>query len=101
MTNKEAIQILRCSGYTSNPIEIDKAIELACKALEERPTGEWIKEESKSLEGMYRCSVCGRRVEDLTDDLRIHAGLEDSTIADIYPFCHCGADMRGEKNEIN
>lgn len=34
MTNKEAIQILRCSGYTSNPIEIDEAIELACKALE-------------------------------------------------------------------
>lgn len=40
MTNKEAIQILRCSGYTSNPIEIDEAIELACKALEERPTGQ-------------------------------------------------------------
>ena len=62
------------------------------KKICESPRGEWIKE--KSLEGMFRCSVCGRRVEDLTDDLRIHAGLEDSTIADIYPFCHCGADMR-------
>ena len=60
----------------------------------ERPQGEWIKEKTKSLEGMYRCSVCGRRVEDLSDDVRIHAGCENYTISDIYPFCHCGADMR-------
>lgn len=60
-----------------------------------RPKGKWIKEDDEHLKGWYRCSVCGRRVEDLTDDVVIHAGCEDYTIADIYPYCHCGADMRG------
>jgi len=60
-----------------------------------RPQGEWIKEDDEHLKGWYRCSECGRRVEDLTDDVVIHAGCEDYTIADIYPYCHCGADMRG------
>ena len=61
----------------------------------ERPQGKWIKEDDEHLKGWYRCSECGRRVEDLTDDVVIHAGCEDYTIADIYPYCHCGADMRG------
>lgn len=51
MTNKEAIQILRCSGYTSNPIEIDEAIELACKALEES-------EEQPTIEPCYQTTSC-------------------------------------------
>ena len=96
MTNKEAIEHLNnklnIAYFTA---EDNEALDMAIKALEEQTVGKWIKEESKSLEGMYRCSECGRRVEDLTDDLRIHAGLEDSTIADIYPFCHCGAKMKG------
>ena len=65
-----------------------------CKEMTERPQGEWIKEDDEHLKGWYRCSKCGRRVEDLTDDVIIHAGCEDYTIADIYPYCHCGADMR-------
>jgi hypothetical protein len=66
---------------------------------EDRPHGKWIEETDEHLKGMYRCSVCGRRVEDLTDDVKIHAGWEDCTVADIYPFCHCGADMREETSD--
>jgi DNA-directed RNA polymerase subunit RPC12/RpoP len=58
-------------------------------------TGHWIKEDEQNLCGLYRCSECGRRVEDLTDDIKIHAGCEDYTIADIYPYCHCGSKMTG------
>jgi len=48
----------------------------------ERSHGEWIKDE----ENVYHCSCCYRRV---------HKGsMEDMQID--YPFCHCGADMRGE-----
>ncbi len=64
---------------------------------EEKQKGKWIGETDEHLKGMYRCSVCGRRVEDLTDDVKIHIGWEDCTVADIYPFCHCGADMRKEE----
>lgn len=67
--------------------------------VEERPQGVWIKEDDEHLEGWYRCSECGRRVEDLTDDVVIHAGCEDYTIADIYPYCHCGAKMKAVQNE--
>lgn len=63
----------------------------------ERPKGKWIEETDEHLKGMYRCSVCGRRVEDLTDDVKIHVGWGDCTVADIYPYCHCGADMRGDE----
>lgn len=69
------------------------------RGMNERPHGEWIKEDAEHLKGWYRCSECGRRVEDLTDDVIIHAGCEDYTIADIYPYCHCGADMREETND--
>lgn len=112
MTNKEVIEILKllfeqckgtneCLGYIEHYFSKDEetALDLAIKALEERPQGKWIKEDDEHLKGWYRCSECGRRVEDLTDDIVIHAGCEDYTVADIYPYCHCGADMRGKKND--
>lgn len=68
------------------------------KEMTKRPKGKWIEETDEHLKGMYRCSVCGRRVEDLTDDVKIHVGWGDCTVADIYPYCHCGADMRGDNN---
>lgn len=39
-----------------------------------RPKGEWIKIDEEWYD--YKCSVCGEKVRRL------------------YPFCHCGADMR-------
>jgi len=48
---------------------------------DERPQGEWI---PLSAHNIYRCSECGRTIE-----LTI-----DETLSD-YPYCHCGADMRG------
>ena len=56
------------------------------KAYDERPRGKWI--EYGYLE--YKCSVCGR-----------HISLEDhwTNITKDFPFCHCGADMRGNNNE--
>ena len=47
--------------------------------------GHWIKDE----ENKYHCSKCGRTVKkDWTEDMQID-----------YPFCHCGADMRGDRND--
>lgn len=52
---------------------------------EERPQGEWIKNEGKDIrDNFYTCSKCGRTVNVLCGE----------TLSD-YPFCHCGADMRG------
>lgn len=43
----------------------------------ERPQGEWIRLSNR----LYKCKNCG-----YISDYK-------------YPFCHCGADMRGKKNE--
>ena len=44
------------------------------EVLYARPKGEWIKIDEEWCD--YKCSVCGEKVKRL------------------YPFCHCGADMR-------
>ena len=54
-----------------------------------RKQGEWIEAEKGIKVTRYKCSECGSSVMDDT-------GYDVS--AD-YPFCHCGADMRGEQND--
>ena len=49
-----------------------------------RQKGEWIIIDDCE-HFIAKCSQCGR--------------LEDSRKIKDYPFCHCGADMRGENNE--
>ena len=50
-----------------------------------RPKGEWIETQRGIHITDYKCSCCGRTVRDDT-------GYD---MASDYPFCHCGADMRG------
>lgn len=51
----------------------------------ERPKGEWIETQRGIHVTDYMCSCCGRIVRDDT-------GYD---VASDYPFCNCGADMRG------
>ena len=55
----------------------------------ERKTGYWI--EITPSNHTYKCSVCGRLLVNITDG--------KNNVAKNYPYCHCGADMRGEENE--
>lgn len=58
------------------------------KAYEERrPKGEW-KNCGVSAEGVpiLGCSICGRQIATFR-------------LPDKYPFCNCGADMRGKKDD--
>ena len=52
-----------------------------------RKTGRWIEEQRGIKVTQYKCSECGRIV------------IDDTTydVAEDYPFCHCGADMRGKQ----
>lgn len=90
MTNKEAIYIInnRLNTYYCTDEDL-QALDLAVKALEEeRPQGEWAFKDLHNGKIWYECSICGRK---------IHIG--DKVQLSDFPFCHCGADMRGEKNE--
>lgn len=102
MTNKEAIVILKplfdqckgingCLGYIEHYFSKDEetALDLAIKALEERPHGEWIYHDKLNK---YYCKDCGL-FEPFTKE-EIEEGVK------LPNFCEqCGADMRGEKNE--
>lgn len=91
MNNKEAIKYLIPPVATSTEpsaeyLKQKEAYELAIKALEERPTGEWVTDDA----GNITCSNCG-------------FSLGSKIVKLLYPFdfpyCpDCGADMKkGEK----
>ena len=62
----------------------DKGFITAMK-LYARPKGKWIEVQKGIIVTEYKCLFCGRTVKDDT-------GYDVS--AD-YPFCHCGAKMKG------
>ena len=53
----------------------------------ERKTGRWI--ELTNTNHTYICSICGRMLVNITDGKNM--------VSKNYPYCHCGADMRGEQ----
>ena len=68
MTNKEAIkelEFMRKFNYTLAPVEV---FDLAIKALEDRPMGNWIDYQN---EGFVECPFCGSTTncEDNKDEL--------------------------------
>lgn len=69
-------------GYI-NAIE---CLEELPSAQPERKKGEWI--EISLISHSYKCSECGRLLVNITDG--------KNNVARNYPYCHCGADMRGE-----
>ena len=91
MTREEAIDILKNAivrfGRTNGKTAYAEALQMAIKTLEqpERKTGKWILVEESIKVAAYKCSECGRTV--WTD--KGYDVMKD------YPFCHCGADMRG------
>lgn len=79
MTNKEAISNLNhIYGIVSS--DIQRSLDLAIKALEERPQGEWVFRNGVTCVGYYKYSKCGE-VERAEKN-----------------FCpNCGARMKGGK----
>lgn len=86
MTNEEAIKVLEADKAYLYPDECYNAgaYDMAIEELKnERPHGKWIKkcERAGAYVGdssvySYTCPFCGEKE------------------FAIYPFCHCGADMR-------
>ena len=58
---------------------------MAFAYAEPERTGKWIEFPNHMA---YKCSECGRIIQ-TTDGRR--------NVSKHYPFCHCGADMRGEE----
>jgi hypothetical protein len=56
-----------------------------------RVKGRWI-EILSYKNHTYKCSECGRLLVNVTDGR--------NNISKRYPYCHCGADMKGYQNEV-
>ena len=83
MTNKEAVFELNMMKRMVKADSLaDEALDLAIKALEDRPTGHWVVDEEHSITmTFYKCTNCN-----------YFGG------ATHYLFCpRCGADMRNKE----
>ena len=85
-----------CESYFYEHLD-DNGMAAAMNAINDMPTieperkkGRWIKKTiKKKIENDYSCSECGRHVSVMRGyDVRL-----------VYPFCHCGADMREDGAE--
>lgn len=68
--------------------EVRDRLKALPSAQPERIKGHWV--EIASSNHTYKCSVCGRLLVNITDG--------KNNVAKNYPYCHCGADMRGEQD---
>lgn len=88
MDNKEAIEYLKwirpIRPYSLDKIKVQESIDLAIKALEGRPQGEWLLQYRSCGDTYYTCSICNRAIE-----------VENGQSLKDYPYCHCGASMKG------
>ena len=76
--------------FVQNMSDIDRQTILNLPSAQpERIKGHWV--EIASSNHTYKCSVCGRLLVNITDG--------KNNVAKNYPYCHCGADMRGEQDE--
>ena len=102
ISRQEAIDALRTHERKAShkwfdnqlDIEWNNAIDICCYDIEDLPSaqperikGHWV--EIASSNHTYKCSVCGRLLVNITDG--------KNNVAKNYPYCHCGADMRGEE----
>ena len=69
--------------------EVQEIYNMAIEALrQERPKGRWIEVPDKIWSHEFKCSCCGRSV---------YTMIGEKGVVNWYPYCHCGADMRGEE----
>ena len=73
------------NGFNTALVATRVQLKKLSSAEPERKKGEWI--EFTNTNHTYVCSVCGRMLVNITDG--------KNTVTKNYPFCHCGADMRG------
>ena len=73
--------------------DVAEAIRMAIEALKEPKTGHWIRNDYQGVQAVgfltYHCSECGREISS-----QYHGKI---SLLKEYPYCHCGADMRGDK----
>lgn len=62
---------------------------------EERKVGKWVLNDNQGVQAVgyltYHCSECNREINS-----KYHGKM---SLLKEYPYCHCGAEMRGNEDE--
>ena len=82
ISRQQAIDALDCING------VEEVLRSLPSVQPERAKGEWI--EISSINHTYKCSECGRLLVNVADGR--------NNVSKHYPYCHCGADMRGERD---
>lgn len=85
---KQTSSLLNCAWEKGYVAGFDDGYKSGRQA-EKRPKGEWLPKGRWHIDPQcieYTCSICGRRI----------MREERLNVIEQYPFCHCGADMRGD-----
>lgn len=85
INRQEAIDLLHQSY---NLFDAERRLEDMPSAQPERNKGQWVRIMQGAVPEKYMCPFCHRTIE--------NDGVE-SLLSMRFPFCHCGADMRGEQ----
>ena len=81
-----------CDGACQYDKELHaKIVEAVTGLAEQRPHGEWRVHSHCSDGFSYKCSLCGRVVNQ-------GYWFEQNEILSVYPYCHCGAKMIAVEN---
>lgn len=56
--------------------------------------GRWIAKGVDAIVTKFQCSECGRTVECCND----YFGKPTKHVSSTFPYCHCGAKMRGDED---
>ena len=95
MTNKEAIEVLKSEWMINSELfgkQFDEALNLAIKALDELPPGEWLKNDYQpyDYDTVFKCSICGKEIF-VPDHIAAKVSEHDK-------YCYnCGARMEGKE----
>lgn len=102
MTNKEAKWELE-HIYGMVAPDVQRALDLAIKALEERPTGKWVvdiigRKGDKTTIMRFKCSNCGNVISWLPGGEKYPT---KESFLNAHPWCFCGASMKRRKEKKN
>ncbi len=87
---KDWLEIVPLTGDGGVDInDLVEHIDLMPSAQPQRMRGRWL--ELTNTNHTYICSICGRMLVNVTDGKNM--------VTKNYPFCHCGADMRGGEQD--
>lgn len=84
-------------GFLAPDMTVTEFVEDLPSVTPKPKTGHWIEVDIRNCHATLKCSVCDRVIKPTFT----YGEYSYEDIKEWYPFCHCGADMRGDADETD